>query len=339
MKWIYDLSFAQLKEEVTALNLKAYTADQIFSWLYAKNVQDINQWSNIGKTSRLILSETYDTSLNPILEVNADRSGTKKLLIELQDKLRIEAVLIKESPHYTFCISTQVGCALGCKFCATGTMGFKRNLSPGEIVSQVLLLKKQLPDYKGKINIVLMGMGEPLLNYENLKKALETITAEKGIAIAPRHICLSTAGILEGIRRFEQDFPKVKLSFSLNAADASLREQLMPISRKEPLEKILDYFKATKAKRKFRVTFEYVMIKGLNDSLAHAGKVATLLRPIPCKINLIPYNESGATSFKTPDEADVEAFSEYLYANGYTVMVRRSKGKEIKSACGQLVVS
>jgi 23S rRNA (adenine2503-C2)-methyltransferase len=339
MKWIYDLSVDRLKEEMNAVNIKKFVADQIFSWIYAKNIQDINQWTNISKANQKILANLYDTTLDTILKINEDPEGTKKILVELRDKHKIEAVLIKEQPHYTFCISTQVGCPLKCKFCATGRMGFKRNLSPGEIVSQVLLLKKQLQDYKGKINIVLMGMGEPLLNYDNLKIALGIITSDKGIAIAPRHICLSTAGILEEVVRLERDFPKIKLSFSLNAADSPLREQLMPISRKEPLDKILEYFRATKEKRKFRLTFEYVLIKGVNDSLVDAQKVAVLVRGIPCKINLIPYNECESPRFETPGKHTVDAFSDYLYSKGYTVIVRWSKGKEIKSACGQLAVN
>ncbi|MGD2087665.1 MAG: 23S rRNA (adenine(2503)-C(2))-methyltransferase RlmN [Candidatus Aminicenantes bacterium] len=336
MKWIYNLPVDRLKEEMSAVNIKKFVAHQIFSWIYAKNIQDINQWTNISKTNRQILANLYDTTLNPILKISEDQEGTKKILVELPDKHKIEAVLIKEQPHYTFCISTQVGCPLKCKFCATGRMGFMRNLSPGEIVSQVLLLKKQLRNYKGKINIVLMGMGEPLLNYDNLKIALGIITYDKGIAIAPRHICLSTAGILKEIVRLERDFPKIKLSFSLNAPDSSLREQLMPISQKEPLDKILEYFQAFKEKRKFRLTVEYVLLKGVNDSLADAKKVAALIRGIPCKINLIPYNECEPFRFKTPDKHVVDAFSDYLYSKGYTVMVRWSKGKEIKSACGQL---
>jgi 23S rRNA (adenine2503-C2)-methyltransferase len=339
MKWIYDLSVDRLKEELSAVNIKNFVAGQIFSWIYAKNIQDMTQWTNISKANRQILANLYDTTLNTVLKITGDQKGTKKILVELRDKHKIETVLIKEQPHYTFCISTQVGCPLRCKFCATGRMGFKRNLSPGEIVSQVLLLKKQLQDYKGKINIVSMGMGEPLLNYDNLKTALGIITSDKGIAIAPRHICLSTAGILGEIVRLETDFPKIKLSFSLNAPDSALREQLMPISQKEPLDKILGYFRTTKEKRKFRLTFEYVLFKGVNDSLADAKKVAALVRGIPCKINLIPYNECEPFRFKTPDKHAVDAFSDYLYSKGYTVIVRWSKGKEIKSACGQLAVN
>lgn len=343
MKWIYDLSYDRLKEEIVAANLKKFAADQIFQWLYVKNIQDIDKWSNVSKTNREKLSKLFDTQLNTILDIKKDPRGTQKFLVELPDKHKIEAVLIPEKNHYTLCISTQVGCGLKCKFCATGEMGFKRNLSPGEILSQVLLLKKAIAEYEdnytGKINIVFMGMGEPLLNYENLKKALEIIINQNWLAFSTRHITLSTAGILTQIQRFERDFPKIKISLSLNAPTSSLREQLMPISKKEKLAEILDYFRAAREKRKRRVTFEYVLLKGVNDSLEDARKVAELLRGIPCKINLIPYNENKNARFETPPKEDVTAFSDYLYSRGYTAIVRWSKGREIKSACGQLAVT
>ncbi len=338
MKWIYDLSYEQLKEEIIGIHIKKFVADQVFQWIYEKNLQTIDAWSNISKTNRNILSKQYDTTLNKTIEVEEDQQGTKKFLFELNDKKRIESVLIKEKDHYTFCISTQVGCPLKCLFCATGRMGFKRNLSSGEILSQILTLKKELLHYKGKINIVFMGMGEPLLNYENLKQALEIIISERGIGISPRHITLSTAGILKRLQRFETDFPGVKISFSLNASDASLRETLMPISKKERLGAILDYFRTTASNRKHRITFEYVLLKGVNDSFEDAQKIAKLLRGTSCKINLIPYNPNGFTDFRTPDSEAVEAFGDYLHSKGYTVIVRWSKGRDIKSACGQLAV-
>ncbi len=336
MKWIYDLAYDQLKEEITAIGIKNFVIDQVFKWIYEKNLQTINAWSNVSKINREILSKRYDTKLIKTIDVKEDQQGTKKFLFELKDKKKIESVLIKEKDHYTFCISTQVGCALECQFCATGRLGFKRNLTPGEILSQVLSLKKELPRYTGKINIVFMGMGEPLLNYENLKQALEIIIAEKGVGISPRNITLSTAGILEKLRRFKADFPKVKISFSLNASDASQRETLMPISKKEKLETILNYFRTTRGNRKHRITFEYVLLKGVNDSPEDAGKIVELLRGISCKINLIPYNPNEYTDFKTPDTGAVEAFGDYLHSKGYTVIVRWSKGRDIRSACGQL---
>ncbi|HLP49115.1 MAG TPA: 23S rRNA (adenine(2503)-C(2))-methyltransferase RlmN [Candidatus Kapabacteria bacterium] len=341
MKWIYDLTYEQLKEEITAAGIKKFTVDQVFQWLYQKNVQDIFAWTNISKTNQHILARKFDTSLNKIITKIEDQQGTKKILFELPDQYRIESVLIKEKDHYTFCISTQVGCALNCRFCATGRMGFKRNLTPGEILSQVLSLEKEIPGYTGKLNIVLMGMGEPLLNYENLKQALEIITSEKAIGISPRNITLSTSGILEHLRRFEIDFPRMKISFSLNAPDALIREALMPISRKEQLSEILHYFRATASSRKHRVTFEYVLIRGINDSPDQARLTADLLRGIPCKINLIPYNVNKdlPVDFETPTPEEVELFSDYLHSRGFTVITRWSKGKEIKSACGQLAAN
>jgi 23S rRNA (adenine2503-C2)-methyltransferase len=336
MKWIYDLAYGQLKEEILAIGLKKFTADQMFQWLYEKNTRDINAWTNISKTAREMLTKKYDTSLNRTIDIKEDQEGTKKFLFELADKQRIESVLIKEKDHYTFCISTQVGCPLNCRFCATGKMGLKRNLGPGEILSQILSLKNQLHPYKGKLNLVFMGMGEPLLNYENLEQALEIITSEQGMGISPRNITVSTAGILKQIRQFETDFPGAKISFSLNAPNASLRETLMPVSKKEKLPEILDYFRRTARDRKHRITFEYVLLKGVNDSLAHAREIVKLLHGIPCKVNLIPYNPIKGADFETPDPDRVEAFSHHLYSAGYTVVVRWSKGKDIQSACGQL---
>lgn len=339
MKWIYDLSYGELKNELTDLGLKAFAADQVFLWLYSKNVPQIDEWTNVSKTNRERLLQNLDTSPPIILKENRDNEGTTKFLFRLVDKHCVEAVLIPEKHHYTFCISTQVGCALNCAFCATGRLGFTRNLSSGEILSQVLLLKKSLGDYEGKINIVLMGMGEPLLNYKNLTKALEIITAEKGMLISPRNITLSTAGIIDGLKRLENDFPRIKISVSLNAPDFTLREALMPVSKKERTGDLLTYLRENKDLRKHRVTFEYVLLAGINDSLSDAAKVAKLLHGIPCKVNLIPYNRSEPLPYKAPSNEQVEAFSDFLHARGYTVIVRWSKGRGIKSACGQLAAS
>jgi 23S rRNA (adenine2503-C2)-methyltransferase len=334
MKWIYDLSYDQLYAELITKGLKPFTAGQIFQWLYAKNIQDIQLWSNISKSNREHLSKFYDTSLNDVIDVTGDEEGTGKMLIKLKDGHKVECVLIKEKDHYTFCLSSQVGCSLGCKFCATGTMGFTRNLSSGEILSQLLLLKKRIPDYTGKLNLVFMGMGEPLLNYENLKHALNIITAEKGTSISPRNITVSTAGILKKLKALEHDFPRIKVSFSLNAPGVEQRKEVMPVSNTQPLPEIMEYLR--NHQRKHRITFEYVLLKGVNDSLKDAGKLAALLRGFPCKINLIPYNENKGLPFKTPDTKTVDNFSEFLHKNGYTVVVRWSKGRGIGSACGQL---
>ena len=334
MKSIYELSLNELSNQLTAKGIKPFVADQIFSWLYNKVEPDINNWSNISKTNMGIIEDIFNTNLDIVEKVEKDSSGTKKFLIRLQDKYYIESVLIKEIDHYTFCISSQVGCALKCAFCATGKMGFFRDLTSGEILSQIILLKRELGDYKRKINLVFMGMGEPLLNYNNLKKALTTITLDNGINISQRNITISTSGFLQEIKQLEKDFSKIKISFSLNSSNQIKREKIMPISKKEPIKPILAYFKTKK--RQFRVTFEYVMIKGINDSLDDAINLSNLLYKIPCKINIIPYNENKSLNFRSPEKKKIEKFSDTLFKKGYTVMIRWSKGKEINSACGQL---
>jgi 23S rRNA (adenine2503-C2)-methyltransferase len=334
MKWIYDLSFDELADDIFQLRLTRYAVDQIFSWLYRKINPDIDFWTNIAKKNREILKKMYDTRLDKIMAVRTDDQGTKKFLLRLRDGQAIESVLMKEKEHYTCCLSSQVGCSLNCAFCATGKMGFIRDLSSGEILTQLLLMKKYLGNYRGKLNIVFMGMGEPLLNYENLSKALGIITSETGMGISPRNITLSTAGILEKIKQFDRDFPRIKFSFSLNAPDDETRKKLMPVSRRENLDKILEYFR--KARRKYRMTVEYVLIRGLNDSRENALSVARLLKGIPCKINIIPYNSVETCKFNSPDENIVNEFADILYSKGYTVLVRWSKGRDIKSACGQL---
>ena len=334
--WILERQLAELQEELRVAGFRDYTARQVFQWLYQKNSQDPAVWSNIGKTDREKLSGLYDWNCRPVLSSQSDNQGTRKLLIGLADGQKIETVLIREKDHYTFCLSSQVGCALACRFCATGTMGFRRNLSAGEIVSQVLTLKKELGEYAGKLNLVFMGMGEPLLNYDNLSLALQRIIAVDALAISPRHVTVSTVGILENLKKLEQDFPQVKIAFSLNASSNDLRMQLMPISQREGLDGLLNYFRGKK--RRQRVTCEYVLLRGVNDSPAQAKELVRLLHGIPAKVNLIPYNETPALPFQRPDETTVKKFRSVLLERGMTVITRWSKGQNIRSACGQLAI-
>jgi 23S rRNA (adenine2503-C2)-methyltransferase len=334
-RWIYDLSLRELSDDLIHQGFNQYASKQIFNWLYKHRVSDVSLWTNISKDDRSVLQDRFDTRLPGVVEAVTDRLGTWKYSVGLSDGQRIEAVLIPEKHHYTFCLSTQVGCPLNCRFCATGKMGFIRNLSSGEILMQALILQNGISDFEGKRNIVFMGMGEPLLNYSNLKMALEIITSEQGMSVSPRNITLSTAGLLDGLRQFEKDFPKVKISISLNASDEETRRTLMPVTKKEPLSGLLEYLKSTR--RKFRVTFEYVLLAGVNDRAANARDLVKLLRGIPCKINLIPYNDTGFDVFSSPSEEGITRFAEILNHGGYTVMVRRSKGRDIRSACGQLV--
>ena len=246
----------------------------------------------------------------------------------------MEAVLIREKSHHTFCVSSQVGCPLACRFCATGSMGFRRNLTSGEILSQILILRNALSTEGEKLNLVFMGMGEPLLNYPNLKKALETITSEKGMAVCPRNVTVSTSGILDGLRQLERDFPLIKIAFSLNASSQARREELMPVAHAEKLEAILDYFRSHK--RRHRITFEYVLIGGVNDTAGDARALVRMLRGIGAKINLIPLIPLPTATLRVPDPVTVDRFLEILHDRGYTAIVRWSKGQSIRSACGQL---
>lgn len=336
MKWIYELSQKELLKELQQKEFKSYAADQIFLWLYNKGEPDINRWENISKKNRDIFKENYFTDYNKVIDISNDKEGTVKFLIQLHDKKKIEAVLIKEKQHFTFCISTQVGCPLECTFCATGRIGFKRNLTSGEIINQVLILKNFLDPFKGKVNIVFMGMGEPLLNYKNLNKALQIIISPEALSISPRSVTVSTAGIFKGIKDLLKDFPQIKLGFSLNASNQKLREELMPQTKNQNLEIILTYFRDTSLKHK--ITFEYVLLKGINHSLDQARELVNLIKGIKCKINLIPFNKNSS-GFSPPEERDIEIFARYLKTKNLTITTRWSKGNKIKAACGQLALS
>ena len=335
-RWILERSQAELADEFQELGLKKFNARQVFQWIYHQLNPDPAQWTNLAKQSRALIDARYDLQPRPILKTLRDPDGTQKFLIGLADGLQVESVLIREKSHFTFCLSSQVGCPLGCRFCATGSMGFRRNLSCGEIVSQVLTLKQALPDPRAAVNLVFMGMGEPLLNYDNLKRALVIILDADGFNISARHVTVSTAGLLEPLQKLEREFPLVKIAFSLNAASPELRRELMPVSGRESLPAILDHFR--RHPRKYRITCEYVLLKGINDSLVEARKLVRLLHAIPAKINLIPYNRNLANDFQPPADPDVKKFQEYLMAHGLTAVIRHSKGQASRSACGQLTI-
>lgn len=334
--WILEKQLDELKAELAAAGFRGFVARQIFQWVYHKNNQEPASWSNIAKADRERLAALYDWRPLPVLARQDDEEGTRKLLFGLRDALKVEAVLIPEKGRYTLCLSSQAGCPLGCAFCATGAMGFRRNLTAGEIVSQVLALKRELGEYSGRLNLVFMGMGEPLLNYGGVARALRLITEPDGLNVSPRHVTVSTAGVLDGLERLERDFPQVKIALSLNAPDPALRSELMPVSRREGLEGLLAHFRARRLRQ--RITFEYVLLAGVNDAPAQARQLARLLHGIPSKVNLIPFNPSPGLRFRRPDEAAVEAFRAVLLDKGLTVVTRWSKGRGIRSACGQLAV-
>lgn len=331
--WIYDCDFETLARELAKLGMPAYAARQVFRWLYVRKEPDPHQWSDISLVHRRNLADTFDTKLPPVLKESTDEGGTRKVLLELGDGERIEAVFIPEQSHVTFCISSQVGCPLGCAFCATGKMGLRRNLTPGEIISQVLLLNRMMAEPEARFNIVFMGMGEPLLNLDNVLAALDVLTGKEAMGIPQRHITLSTVGFPEALRRLESRFPGIKLSVSIHAADDATRNRLMPATARQSLIELVRYFSSP---RRHPVTFEYVLIRGVNDSFAHARRLARLVSGIHCKVNLIPVNPVKDSGFLPPSESEEERFLAALTRSGIPVTVRRSKGGSIRSACGQL---
>lgn len=330
--WIEDLeAFLEKLAE------KKYKAKQIAKWIYNKGVTDFAQMSDLSKELRQKLSEVaYIGKLNLIRKQTSKIDQTEKFLFELSDGERIETVLMREKNRVTVCISTQVGCVLNCIFCATGKGGFERNLSVGEIVDQIIEIQGFLGDEEKITNIVIMGMGEPLLNYDNVVKAVRISHSELGLSISAKKITLSTAGIVPRIYQLANEGLKIKLALSLNAPDDGLRKKLMPITKKYPLAEVLDALKYYSWKNDVRITFEYILIKGVNDSREQALKLATLVRGIPCKINLIPYNSIKGCPYEKPEEETLQAFRDTLYPRAPAVTLRKSKGADIQAACGQL---
>lgn len=335
-KSLIGMDFNEIQSIILDIDENGFRADQIFNWLYVRNVQTVDEMANLPKSLREYLVDNY--LLNPlkILSVTGEsNSQTRKFLLECQDGKRIESVLMKENKRVTICISSQVGCALACEFCATGTMGIIRNLKVGEIVAQYLSLSKES---KTPItNVVFMGMGEPFLNYDNVLKSADLLNDPSGINLGARHITISTAGIVPGINKFSKEKRRYKLAISLNGSTQEQRLKTMPIAKKYPLIELigsaLEYYYNTK---KF-LTFEYVLLSGINDSPEDARQLIKILNDFPCKLNVIPYNEIGG-KFKRPNDDRINGFLDNFKNVPFTVTTRWSKGSDINAGCGQLVV-
>jgi 23S rRNA (adenine2503-C2)-methyltransferase len=264
--------------------------------------------------------------------------GTRKFVLELADRRRIESVFIPDTPSMTFCISTQVGCAMSCGFCLTGRMGLIRNLTAGEIAGQVRLLAAATSLLDSPFNIVLMGMGEPLHNYDNTMKALRILHSEHGLAVSPRRVTLSTVGIVPGLERLAHEPLMPNLAVSLHATTDEQRTQLVPPNRKYPLAEILDACRRFPLKKRNRITFEYVMLAGVNDTAEDARRLVRLLSGIKAKVNLIPLNPAPGIPYDRPSDEHVDRFAQILADRHLTVSVRKSRGQDIRAACGQLIV-
>ncbi len=332
---IKDLSLDDLTELVTGLGQPAYRAGQLFNWLFHKRVKDWEEMSDLPKTLRAELARVWRIGRLEPAAVQESEDGTRKLLFALADGERIESVLIPEADHWTLCLSSQVGCAMGCKFCATGRGGFVRNLTPAEMIGQVIAAEELVPDDRRLSNLVFMGMGEPLANLANLIAALEVITDPRGLGVAWRKVTVSTVGLPDRLAELAARV-RVRLAISLHAADDELRNELVPINRRHNLAELMATCRRLPLRRGDRITFEYVMLAGVNDSLAQAKALVRLLQGVPAKVNLIPFNEHPGSPFKRPPAETVLAFQDRLRKSDVTAFIRRSMGRDILAACGQL---
>jgi 23S rRNA (adenine2503-C2)-methyltransferase len=333
---IRDFTLEELEAELAEMGEPAYRAGQIFGWLYGRGAKNFEAFSDLPKGLRQKLSARF--SFRPIERAGTwrARDGTEKILFRLPDGRFVETVLIPSGRRRTVCLSTQVGCKFACVFCASGRRGFKRNLAPSEIIGQVLFLREELEI--ALTNVVFMGMGEPLDNFDNVVRSIRILNDPKGLGIAARRITVSTSGIVPGIERFKDLGLQVNLSISLHAPDEVLRGRLMPVGRKYPLAALLraceDYLEGGGRK----LTLEYVLIEGQNDRPADAARLAGIARRLRAKVNLILYSPVEGLPFQTPSDARVEAFSRVLEEKGVGATIRKSKGRDIEAACGQLAM-
>jgi len=336
---LLDLDRAGLAEFFAEQGEKSFRATQVMKWIYGQGVTDFAAMTNISKALRAGLQQLADIRLPTVVSDNLSDDGSRKWLLEMADGNCIEAVYIPEADRGTLCVSSQVGCMLNCTFCSTAQQGFNRNLTTGEIISQVLVAAMalgQTADGERRIsNVVMMGMGEPLLNYDNVVRAMGIMLDDYGFGLSKRRITLSTAGVVPALRRLREDCD-VSLAVSLHAPDDLLRNQLVPLNRKYPISELLAACKEYVGEGRRRVTFEYVMLAGVNDSDAHARRLARCLEGVPAKVNLIPFNPFPETRYQRSSGNRIQRFFEILNRAGIVTITRRTRGDDIDAACGQL---
>lgn len=343
---LFDLDQAALEAFFSENNEKRFRATQVLKWIYHEGELDIDQWTNLSKSCREFLKNETTVALPKVITAQHSNDGTIKWMLQLPDskgaKNAIEMVFIPENDRGTLCISSQAGCVLACPFCSTAHEGFNRNLSTAEIIGQVWLAIKELGWQKGGkrrvTNIVLMGMGEPLLNYKNVVRACNLMMADLGFGLSKRRVTLSTSGVVPKIYDLKQD-SDVALAVSLHAPSDKLRNRIVPINQKYPIDDLMaacrEFSDNNDAKK--HITWEYVMLKGVNDSIEHAQELFSLVKGIPGKINLIPFNVFPGTAFESSEPAQIAKFKNFLAKKGAVITVRRTRGEDISAACGQLV--
>lgn len=335
---IRNFDFEALKATLEGLNEKGFRAKQVYEWLWVKNAGSFEEMTNLGKELRTKLEHHFFIDKISLKDQQISSDKTIKCAFEVEENKVVEGVLIPTTSRMTACISSQVGCSLSCTFCATGRLKLMRNLTAGEIVDQVVYLKNQSESrYNQHLsNIVYMGMGEPLLNYKNVLRSVELITSENGLGMSPKRITVSTAGIAKMIRKLGDDDVKFNLALSLHAANDKKRSHIMEINDSNNLEELSEALKYFHEKTGSRVTFEYIIFRDFNDAIEDAQELAAFAKCVPCKINIIEYNPIDAGEFQQARPEKVNAFAAYLESKNLIVNIRRSRGKDIDAACGQL---
>ncbi|HEX6974696.1 MAG TPA: 23S rRNA (adenine(2503)-C(2))-methyltransferase RlmN [Vicinamibacterales bacterium] len=334
---IAELELAELEQVLEDLGRPRFHARQIFQWVHKRGITDFALMSDLGRELRVELDAALTISTPAVIRRERSDDGTTKFLLRLADGKQIESVFIPDTPSMTFCVSTQVGCAMKCAFCLTGKMGIDRNLTAGEIAGQVRVLARELGMLETRFNIVLMGMGEPLHNYEHTMKALRILADDLGMGVSPRRVTLSTVGVLPALERLATEPMMPNLAISLHSTTEDQRDMLVPINRKYGLKELLDACRRFPLKRRERITFEYVLLKDVNDTPEDARRLVRLLAGIKGKVNLLPLNEAAGIPFERPGDDRVNRFAKILADHGVTVSVRKSRGRDIRAACGQLI--
>jgi 23S rRNA (adenine2503-C2)-methyltransferase len=331
MQYLFGKTLFELTEIVERYHQKPFVAKQLASWLYKNSVLDIQSMSNLSLSFRNELEKEYIVGLNPYLKVTTSKDGTKKYLFEYFDKVFVEAVTIFDKDRVTLCISTQAGCKMNCKFCATGKQGFNRNLSSNEILN----IFRQVDEYEKISNIVFMGMGEPLDNYENVRKVIEVFTSNYGYAFSPHRLTVSTAGYLPFLKNLLEE-TQVDVAISLHNPIAEERKLMMPIENAYPIEKTIELLKQYSWHGQRHLTFEYILFKNLNDNQSHIKALCRLLDGLVCRINLIKFHTIPNTEFVGVEAKEMKEFCDNLTRKGLLCTIRASKGEDILAACGLL---
>ena len=337
---LFDLTLTDLQATLKAQGLVAFGAGQIFDWVYRKGVYDPEGWTNVSKETRAWFKDNYSSSLPKIIWQGLSKDGTRKFLVGFGDQQTVETVAIPaKNDRLTLCVSSQVGCAIGCTFCHTATQGLKRHLKPSEVVGQFMAVQKWLFENVGPeeklTNMVYMGQGEPLHNFDNMKKATEIFMEVKGIGLGQRRITLSTSGLVPAMEKL-MTFPPVNIAISLHSARNEVRTELMPINKVYDLERLFKAIKTIPLKAHRRITYEYLLIDGLNDQIEDVEALDALLPKGESKINLIPFNDFPGSKYKRPSNETIIWFTEQMAKRGFTCTVRTTKGDDILAACGQL---